>query len=486
MCYNIAKNAIAFLLFIILTGCKKLISVPAPATKLSSENVFTNNNTAASVLTGIYTWIASSPPTPTDGIQLDQMFLVCGLSSDELTLNGANANTSVALATYYQNALIAGSPTTPNPTIYDESYQLLYVANLSLEKLPASTSLTPSVQRQLMGEALFVRAFIYFNLVNLYGNLPLVTTSHYLVNTVMSASSPDAVYRQIIGDLLQAQSLLCDGYVASDALTPTIERVRPNKWAATALLSRAYLYDKKYDSAEIEATAIINNTSLFGTTALNNVFLKNSREAIWQLQPVNLGMNTDDGWVFILPSTGPTSASNVHPVYLSSNILADFEPGDQRRVNWIDSVIVNGATYYFPYKYKSATINAPVTEYQMVLRLAEQFLIRAEARAMQNNVTGAQADLNTVRARAGLSGTPANDQGSLMNAIEHERKMELFTEWGHRWLDLKRLGLIDKVMGMPENVCSQKGGVWKSSWQWYPIPAYDILLDPRLQQNAGY
>jgi len=327
---------------------------------------------------------------------------------------------------------------------------------------------------------------MYFTLINLYGNVPLVTSSNYTINAGLAASSQDSAYHQIISDLVQAKGLLCDGYVGPDALTSTAERLRPNKWAAMALLSRTYLYHKNYDSAELEASAVINNTSLFDTTSLNNVFLRNSPEAIWQLQPVNLGMNTNDAWIFILPPSGPTSASNVHPVYLSSNIVESFEAGDQRRVSWIDSVNVNGTIYYFPYKYKSATLNAPVTEYEMVLRVGEQYLIRAEARAMQGNISGGKRDLNIIRARAGLPGTPANDQSSLINAIEHEREVELFTEWGQRWLDLKRLGLINAVMGMPGNVCGQKGGTWSPNWQWYPIPGYDLLLDPKLQQNAGY
>jgi starch-binding outer membrane protein, SusD/RagB family len=483
---NRFNKAILLFFLVISAGCKKLVTVPPPVTQLSSENVFTNNSTAASVLTGIYTEMANGPAVPTNGEGIDNIFLFCGVSSDELTLDGGSANGSVNLAQFYVNALTAGSPTSQTPTIFSNCYNFLYTVNLTIEKLSGSTGLTPVLKQQLTGEALFMRAFLYFYLVNLYGDVPLTTSSDYTGNAGIAKSPQAAVYEQIISDLKTSQGLLGDGYVASDAMTTTTERVRPNKWAATALLSRVYLYNHSYDSAELEATAILNNTAMYDTVSLNGVFLKNSIEAIWQLQPVNTGMNTNDAWVFILPSTGPTSVGSLHPVYLSPGLLGSFEVGDERRYDWVDSVTVNGSVYYFPYKYKSATLNTPVTEYQMILRLGEQYLIRAEARALQNEVSGAQSDLNVIRGRAGLPGTLANTQASLLTAIAHERQVELFTEWGHRWLDLKRNSQIDAVMGSPGNVCSQKGGTWNTNWQWYPLPAYDIIQDPQLTQNEGY
>ena len=104
--------------------------------------------------------------------------------------------------------------------------------------------------------------------------------------------------------------------------------------------------------------------------------------------------------------------------------------------------------YFFPYKYKLTELSPVDTEYNMVLRLAEVYLIRAEARAQQGNITGAQADLDTVRARAGLAATTAGDLPSLLTAILHERQVELVAEWGHRWLDLESVsGMADAVLG---------------------------------------
>lgn len=468
-----------------LLGCKKLVAVPPPTTELTSDNVYSTDATATSVLTGLYTEIAANNPLSAETI--DAISLVCGLSADELSLYGRNANPNTALVQFYENDLNSGLSSTSPTTIWSDFYSDIYITNIALERLQASTSLTPAVQQQLMGEAKFMRAFFYFYLVNLYGNVPLITSSDYTTNANFSRTLATQVYRQIIADLEDAENLLVDGYVAADALTATTERVRPNKWAATALLSRAFLYNQQWDSAQAAATQVINHSALYALDSLNGAFLKNNSEAIWQLQPVTTGWNTEDAQVFILPASGPTDNSTVgYPVYLSPQLLASFEPGDQRRVDWVDSVIVNGVSYYFPYKYKNATLNAPVTEYTTVLRLGEQYLIRAEAQANAGGGSAlpAAADLNVIRQRAGLHNYSGSlEQTSLLAAILHERQVELFTEWGHRWLDLKRTANVNAVM---MQVAPEKGTIWNPDWQLYPLPLYDITQDANLAQNSGY
>ena len=148
--------------------------------------------------------------------------------------------------------------------------------------------------------------------------------------------------------------------------------------------------------------------------------------------------------------------------------------------------MANGVTYYYSFKYKSDSLGAPVTEYEMVLRLGEQYLIRAEAEAELGQTVSATSDLNAIRIRAGLDSTTASSQQDLLTAILHERQVELFTEWGHRWLDLIRSGTVNSVMGSPGNVCQEKRGTWSPDWQLYPISLYELQHDPNLVQNAGY
>ena len=116
----------------------------------------------------------------------------------------------------------------------------------------------------------------------------------------------------------------------------------------------------------------------------------------------------------------------------------------------------------------------------MVLRLAEQYLIRAEARAQQSNIEGAESDLDLIRSRAGLMNVTADTKDSLLSEIQHERQVELFCEWGQRWCDLKRSRLADVILG------ERKKPNWQSSDSLYPLPANEILRNPVLMQNPGY
>lgn len=466
---------------VLFCSCKKFIDVPSPITSVTGQNVFNSNTTAAAVLTGVYTDMSSSDFN-SGGYESTSFFL--GMAADELVLYSKVSNPTYT--GYYSNALTSLNVNSGATDFWNKIYPTVYIINAAIEGLTASTSLTPDAKEQLLGEAKFLRAFSYFYLANLYGDVPLVLSSDYSVNSVLSRSSKADVYKQIIIDLKDSQNLLKSYYVDATSLNSTNKRVRPNKWAATALLARAYLYTEDWTDAEKQSTEVINNTEQYSMEDLNNVFLDGSKEAIWQLQPVNVGQNTQDARTFVL-SGGPNDALN--PVYLSNFLLDNFENGDKRKSNWtgsfIDTNSVPHKEYFYAYKYKVASLNAPVTEYLMVMRLAEQYLIRAEARAQLGKISESASDLNVIRNRAGLSNTIASSKSDLLPEIQHERQVEFFTEWGHRWLDLKRTNTVNNVM---ENVTPQKGGTWNQNWALFPIPLSEILTNPSLKghQNPGY
>jgi hypothetical protein len=150
----------------------------------------------------------------------------------------------------------------------------------------------------------------------------------------------------------------------------------------------------------------------------------------------------------------------------------------------VDSSIYNGGgtatTFYFPYKYHNNNTNLNAPEYLSALRIAEQYLIRAEARAQSNNISGAVADLNVIRTRAGLATLSTNISLQLcMDKIIHERQIEMFAEWGSRYLDLKRTGRLNPLMMAIK-------AAWKPTNTVLPIPQNEITFDPYLKQNAGY
>jgi hypothetical protein len=417
------------------------------------------------------------------------------LLSDELN----NYSTATTQLQYYQNAMTALNGSGP----WKNAYFYIYSANDIITRLQNNGNIPASVAAQLIGEAKFVRAFWYFYLTNLYGDVPLELTTDYTINGSMARTPQVQVYQQVIKDLQDAQAGLNSNYVDASDTTITTERSRPTKGAAVALLARVYLYTQKYDSAEIAANLTINNSSLYklctnlsASTGSNYVFQKNSTETIWQLAtPLPATTFTVDALDFTLRNAPGTGAAN--SAIVSPQLLNSFEPSDKRRTQWIGIYPTTGAgvKYNFPYKYQvynttSVTSSTAISEYTMVLRLAEQYLIRAEARAQQGNImgsSGALADLNIIRNRAGLPNyTGAMDQASVLAAILHERRVEFFAEWGHRWFDLKRTGTIDAVMGGTGGVCAIKGGSWSSTDQLFPIPQVERTNNANLTQNSGY
>lgn len=442
-------------------GCKKFVQVDPPQTQLTSAAVFTDDASATSSLRGIYSEMMRTSGFASGGI--NSITCLTALSSDELF----NYSLTPDMIQFYDNALSATN-TLVKTSLWEEGYKYIYYANATLEGLSRSSSVSASLKNQLTGEAKFIRAFCHFYLVQLFGDIPLVLSTDYRVNQILPRTSVNLVMNQIVADLKKAEELLATDYSFSGG-----EKVCPNKWAATALLARCYLYREDWAAAESEATAVINqNTDFSLEHDLNRVFLKNSSEAIWQLMPVQPNKNTNEGNAFIL--TGQPSIYSLRPALLDS-----FESGDLRKSSWVNSVTIGSKTYYYPFKYKVKNA-AALTEYSMVLRLAEQYLIRAEARARQGNILGAQQDLDAIRTRAGLGNTTATDQASLLRAIQHERLTELFTEWGHRWMDLKRTGEVSPVLQHVKTTSIQLQDLL------YPIPKSEINNDPSLVQNPGY
>jgi starch-binding outer membrane protein, SusD/RagB family len=463
------------LLAMMLTGCSKLVEVDPPVTSINSSLVYQNDATAIAAVNNLYVIMSQQGI----GSGITSLSLYASLSADDLSVySGAGDPT---LSAYYENSLRAGL--SGGPEIWNNIYSsLIYTINSALEGIGPTNKLTEKVKNQLLGELMFMRGFCYFNLVNLYGDVPLVLTTDYKKNSLISRTDKNLVYAQIISDLKEAALLLSGDYLNGTLLNSSEERIAPNKWAAKALLARCYLYTGNWEGAEDESSQVIGNKMLYDTVSLNKVFLVNSMESIWQLQSVSSSVtNTSDAYLFILPVNGPDNLFN--KVYLNNFLVNAFENGDGRLQNWIRFVNVEGVKYYYPYKYKINEIGVEVSERTMILRLAEQYLIRSEARARQNKFTDAYTDLNIIRHRAGLTPLPdGNDLELILDQIIHERQTELFTEYGHRWYDLKRLNVANKILS------TEKGDSWQDSDQLYPIPLTELLKNPALAgyQNPGY
>lgn len=456
-------NTTVFTLLILMQGllqtsCKKFIDVEDPNDQLNSYMVFSDSSTATSAITGIY----SEMITNRNLFSNSAITLYGGMSADELYFYSPGLKDE-----FTKDEITQANHVNIDNSFWKPAYKYIYAANLAIEKLLQSQVLSGPLKDQLTGEAKFIRAFCYFHLVNLFGDVPLIVATKYQNAAIAPRASVAEIYSQIINDLKDAKTLLNVQYVST-------ERVRPNKWTSVALLSRCYLYTGHWQEAETEANAIIISGSYSLETDLNNVFLNSSTEAIWQLMPVRPGFNTYEGLEIL-----PTSSFS-YPTYLvTSGLHNSFENGDNRKSAWINSRVYNNDTLFFPFKYKVPN-GAALTEYYVMFRLAEQYLIRAEAALNQNKIPEAQADINIIRARAGLGNTAANNLSSLKLAIEQERRAELFCEWANRWYDLKRTNRANDIL------LSLKGSTWQSTDVLWPVPQQEINLNPSLTQNPGY
>jgi hypothetical protein len=453
--------SIVAMIFFAVSSCEDFIQIDPPRTEIINETVFSNDASATAAVRGIYSLMMTN-----QSFANGQIEKFCGLSADELTdLSGRGEQLE-----FEYNSLSPSNQVLLN-VFWREAYSYINNANVVLEGLGKAALLSLETKRQLEGEARFIRAFCHFYLVNLFGEIPYIESSDYRINANASRHAVSEVYQRILNDLMAAEALLSEDYSFSKN-----RRSQPNKGAANALLARVYLYMKDWSKAEARASRLINNTTTYSlVNSLNDVFLPNSAEAIWQLQPVIPEMSTGQGRLFIL-------LASPNDVVLNDDMVSSFQSGDMRRDNWVGSFSDGNQIYYFPHKYKvySATT---ITEYATVLRLAEQYLIRAEARAEQDQLAEAIRDLDMIRNRAGLplimDTAPSMTKGDLLLAIAQERKFEFLTEWGHRWLDLKRTGRVTEVLSAVKTN-------WQDSDALYPIPHSERLVNPQLTQNPGY
>jgi hypothetical protein len=444
------------------SSCNTILNVDNPTDKIVGDDLFNDKDSAESAVLGIYATISG-----TSNIFTGAITQYPAIYGDEATYTGQTVSTME----FYQGT-ISTTNSFMETNFWGTTYRLIYQINTCLEKLNGSKALPLATKNQLSGECKFLRAFIYFHMIQLFGEVPLITGTDYRANENIGRTDMILIKELIEADLRSAKELL-------PAVYPGNEKVRANRWAAAALLARYYLYQQKWAKAEDEASEIIN-TGQYRLTEPNSVFLANSTEAIFQILPVLPGYNTMEGNTFV-------PAESVRPSYaLTTSLINDFEVNDKRWLSWVKSKEINGTTYYYPFKYKKKidfSANFSLTEYNMILRLSEVLLIRAECRVFTNLLPGAVADLDSIRQRAGLpliSVTYPDISGiKLAEKILHERRIEFFIECGHRWFDLKRTGKAYTTLLTIKPGWKVENGLW-------PIPQAQIALNPNLYQNPGY
>ncbi|WP_440133982.1 RagB/SusD family nutrient uptake outer membrane protein [Chitinophaga sancti] len=441
-----------------LASCEKMIEIPAPISETSSERVFSSDKLALAALSGAMSNTVSSQAFAIN------LTVVNGMAADEL-LYIANSNYD-EIATNIYSPLSAASGTSLVNSLWSDIYAGIYRFNSVIEGVTASSALKDSLKTQLIANAKFMRGLCYFYLVNLYRDVPLVLKTDVNVTSLQPGNTAAEIYAQIIADLKDAKEVL-----PADFTSQSGSRTVITKWAAGALLARVYLYTEQWQLAIDEATNVIDN-GLFAMGTLSNISVKNNTESILQFGSY---LSATSGYTYM----GLALAASYTQYTMTDTLRHSFTADDQRGQQWIHTMTYNNVISYQPYKYQNNTTGTTRLEAPTVLRLAEQYLIRAEASLHLQLTDAARADMNIVRVRAGLGASTSTDAATLALEIESERRHELFAEYGLRWFDLRRTGRINTVLGALKST-------WTAKAAYFPLPQSAINANPNLVQNPDY
>lgn len=443
-----AKLIVCCLLVMIMTGCKKFLEV-IPETALSSATFFTQEADFKQAVNGAY--------VPLRGIVNGPAYLLGEMHSD---------NTY-----YYRNILFGATeqqeniadfsiPTSNGITTnvhvtnqYRLDYQIIARTNQILTTIDA-VDFEAGSKNNLKGQALFLRAYAYFELVRYFGKVPLhLTAVTNRQEAALPLATSEQIYTQIIKDADEAGKLLLP--------KSTQEAGRATSGAAKTLLANVYIVQKKWAEAEKLLKDVVTNdgyalmpdyNDAFSTTSGN----KNNQESVFevQFQEGSAGYNGSIIYNFI---PRPITAAELQPITGTSNpqplsgegnnaptpdIIAAYEPADKRKDISIGYVTLSGslrANKVYPYIKKFAkphALHGNTGNNWPIYRYSEVLLFLAEALAEQGKAAEAATYLNQVRARAGLGVSTA---ANVRDAIYDERRVELAFE-NKRWFDLVRTG----------------------------------------------
>jgi len=450
---------IALMISLLSISCEDFVEIELPNSQITGEKVFEDVNTAEAALADVYTQLRDNSIFSGN---ITGVSVLLGNAADELQ-NFNPGRTDVE--GFYNNTILPSDNIIS--TFWNSSYNLIFACNAIIEGISENDSISSEDQDWLIGQALFLRGFIHFHLLNLFGDIPYIESTDYRINQNVQRVETNMVYAKIITDVKTAIELLPEEY-------STTLRIIPNKFVGKAFLSRVALYNQQWELAFENSSAVIEQVQLYQLSEdVNTVFLRDSPSTIWQLDVGTPGANTLEGQTFIFNSGPPPS------VALTNTLIESFSEDDLRLENWVRQVGDSISFWYHPNKYKLNSNTVSSEEFSIMIRLAEMHLIRAEANLRVGNIDQALEDLNIIRKRAGLSEIESENPTEISQAIITERRHEFFTELGHRWFDLKRVELADETL-------NYKPG-WDDTDVLLPIPESELVVNPNLlPQNPGY
>lgn len=434
----------------VLSSCDEFLDVKPKDALATSETVIVDKSSAESALRGLYSALGDA------GYYGTSFQSIGYLSGDNIQWTGSQSQ----VQEFINHKVNADNATISSA--WNAIYRTINRANNILAAVPQikDATLSELLRNQILGEAYFIRGLAYFDLARTWGGVPIVTSPTKAAgdNANIAKSSVSDTYAQALKDFDAAEPLLPE----------TTDRYRATKKTVWALKARYYLYQNNYVKADEYATKIIADARYKLLKPFNAFFASNAR-------------GTDES-VFELFYNGTTEV-NAHRNQWqpqSNGGTRQWAPNDAL-VNLLNDPTVGGARNTLVAKdnqnrwYGNLYYRTPGSDPSYIIRIAELYLIRAEARAQQDQLNDALDDLNAVRDRAGLQESTAASKEEILLAIENERRVEFALE-PHRWFDLVRTGRADEVLNVTEPFRLV-----------FPIPADQVLTDGDLvPQNNGY
>ncbi|MBL7698031.1 MAG: RagB/SusD family nutrient uptake outer membrane protein [Chitinophagaceae bacterium] len=453
---NIIRGFVISSVVILASSCKKYLETK-PVGAVSDDAPIVDKASAETALRGVYRQLASSG-------YYGETYVTLGYfpSGDikNLTTGGAANLVNVNFRADDVNFNAA----------WNAIYNTINRANHVIARTPAVEDplLTQALKDRYVGEAKFIRALAYFDLARAWGGVQLVLepTSSLVNGAAVQRSTLDQTYDQVLADLQDAEQLLPD----------ELNRIRATKRTVWALRARLHLYRAEWDLAEQYATKLIDLSSDYSLVKPYSAWFKNNvvatPESIFELEYSAINPSAIRAQMQH-PTKGGTYryAPNDRFVQLLNDSLVS---GGRKAL--IGSVTQGGTTIWFGDLY----YRLPATDPAYIFRIAEMYLVRAEARAHLDKTEESLHDLNEVRKRADVPELDLTTQDELLLAVENERRVEFAFE-AHRWFDLTRTGRAEVVLEALDP--NTKVESYESK---FPIPITQIQLDNNLTQNEGY
>ncbi|MBH8567337.1 RagB/SusD family nutrient uptake outer membrane protein [Microvirga sp. STS02] len=471
-----------------------------PLTTIAPSNFFKSATDAEASLTAAYDGLQSK------GCYAEVLNLVGNMPSDDCT---SNNNDVRALDDINWN-----SSTGQVGDAYRDNYRTINRANSVIKYVPGVAGMNATRRDQILGEARFLRALSYFNLVRLYGPVPLrleptETGDPAVLNLPRAAT--DQVYARIVEDLTIGAGLMAD-----------VNPARATKGSANALLARVQLTQRNWSAAKDAALLVLGGKGGYSLQGFNSLFpADNKSESIFEIQ---FSGSADGGTSFTLPdlllplpaATYSFAKFNLPTLFVTRNaqptdLTSVVDTINDQRWSYQGNVNTgrNHASYVqglgpkaddsgpFVYKWRSDGSGFNSSDNYYVLRLAEVYLTAAEASNELNSPAQAVLDyLNPIRQRAGLlpldaSSPEAASQATLRTEIDKQRRLELAFE-GERWFDLIRYARHTQANSAVQHavtaldMIAQKRGTRDVNYLLFPIPLGELNTNTQLQQNPGY